>query len=171
MSVFRQTPMVPAPASASSQPGASRVDLTEPLPFFHHEASERVLYVTQGASPSPLVFSIVLKDIVRHELIARSAVLTNATHPFGKTTGVSSLVETPVRRVLAEAEVFDEPGVLLDTLELWRDFCDAVAERLQDGEDVAAALAITWVLENAQDVDLSDLAANLASSANPRGAA
>ena len=166
MSVFRQSPMTPA-----SAPPRTRVDFTEPLPFFHHEESERVLYVTQGASPSPLVFSIALKDVVRHELIARSAVLTSATHPFGKTTGVSSLVETPVRRGLAEAEVLDDPGVLLDTLELWRDFCDAVAERLQDGEDVAAALAITWVLENAQDVDLSDLAANLASPARPRGAA
>ena len=149
------------------------IDFTEPLPFFRHGASERVLYVTHGPSPSPLVFSIALKDVVKHELISRTPVLTDATHPFGKSTGVSSLVESSVRRGLAEAEVF-EPGVLQDTLELWADFCDAVAERLQNGDDLEPALAMTWVLENAQDVDLNDLAANSAAAPaalHPHGAA
>ena len=134
------------------------IAFSEPLPFFYHPESERVLYVTHGPSPSPLVFSIGLKDVARHELICGEPVLTNATHPFGKTTGISSLVEGPVRRGLADAEIFEDPGVLQDTLELWRDFCDAVAERLQNNEDLELTLAMTWVLENAEDVDLNDLA-------------
>ncbi|HEY0133529.1 MAG TPA: hypothetical protein VGB85_05600 [Nannocystis sp.] len=154
---------------------APKIAFSEPLPFFHHAASERVLYVTHGPSPSPLVFSIGLKDVARHELICRGPVLTNATHPFGTSTGVSSLVEGSVRRGLAEAEIFEDPGFLQDTLELWRDFCDAVAERLQNDEDLELALAMTWVLENAEDVDLNDLAANSAvgpaALTKPHGAA
>ena len=149
---------------------APTIDFTEPLPFFHHHASERVLYVAHGPSPSPLVFSIADKDLLRHELICRAPVLTDATHPFGKSTGVSSLVERPVRRGLAEAEVYD-PGGLQDTLELWRDFCDAVAERLQTGEELEPALAMTWVLQNAHDIDLNDEPANSAAVPNPHGAA
>ena len=152
---------------------APTIDFTEPLPFFHHGASERVLYVTHGPSPSPLVFSITLRDVLRQQLISRGPVLTDATHPFGQSTGVSSLLEAPVRRGLAEAEIF-EPGALQDTLELWADFCDAVAERLQNGESLEPALAMTWVLENAQDVDLRDLAANSAGKPavlDPHGAA
>lgn len=137
---------------------APKIAFSEPLPFFYHAESERVLYVTQCPSPSPLVFSIGLKDVARHELVCRGPVLTNATHPFGKSTGVSSLVEGPVRRGLADAEIFNDPGFLQDTLELWRDFCDAVAERLQNNEDLELTLAMTWVLENAEDVDLNDLA-------------
>lgn len=150
---------------------AQKVDFTAPLPFFRHAVSERVLYVAHGPSPSPLVFSIALKDVLRHLLICRGPVQTDQTHPFGTTTGVSSLVEAPVRRALAETETFDEPGVLEDVLLLWRDFCDAVAERLLTGEDLEPALAKAWVLENAHDVDLNDLAANSAVSAERGGAA
>ena len=144
---------------------APTIAFSEPLPFFYHAESERVLYVTHGPSPSPLVFSIGLKDVAKHELICRGPVLTNATHPFGKSTEVSSLVGEPVRRGLAEAEIFKDPGFLQGTLELWRDFCDAVAERLPNHEDLEPVLATTWVLENAEDVDLNDLAAH--SAADP----
>lgn len=122
-------------------------DFTAPLPFFYHAASERILYLAHGPSPSPLLFSIALKDIVRLELITRGPVLTDATHPFGTSTGVSSLAEDPVRRGLADTEIFGEPEILEDTLVLWRDFCDAVAERLQDGEGLEPALKTTWVLK------------------------
>ena len=150
-------------------------DFIAPLPFFYHGASERVLYIAHGPSPSPLLFSIALKDVVRHELVTRGPVLTDTTHPFGTSTGVSSLVEDPVRRGLADTEIFGEPESLEDTLELWRDFCDAVAERLQNNEDLELTLAMTWVLENAEDVDLNDLAANSAvgpaTPPKPRGVA
>jgi len=128
----------------------STFDITAPLPFFYHAASERVLYIAHGPSPSPLLFSIALKDVVRHELIARGPVLMDTTHPFGTTTGVSSLAENPVRRGLADTEIFGEPGPLEDTLELWRDFCDALAERLQNGEDLEPALKTTWVLKQSE---------------------
>ena len=151
---------------------ASKIDFTAPLPFFYHAASERILYVTHGPSPSPLVFSIAIKDVLRHELICRGPVQTDETHPFGTTTGISSLVEVPVRRGLAESETFDDLGALEDILLLWRDFCDAVAERIQAGEDLDAALAKAWVLENSHDIDLDDLAANSAgSAAAPHGGA
>ena len=132
----------PMPALGTSMPF-----LTAPLPFFYHGASERVLYIAHGPSPSPLLFSIALKDVVRHELVTRGPVLTDTTHPFGTSTGVSSLVEDPVRRGLADTEIFGEPESLEDTLELWRDLCDAVAERLQNGEDLEPALKTTWVLK------------------------
>jgi len=126
--------------------------------------------VTHGPSPSPLVFSIALKEIVRHELISRGPVLTDTTHPFGKSTGVTSLIEGPVRRGLADAEVFEVLEVLQDTLELWQDFCDDVAEQLQDGDRLELALVTTWVLASE---NLDDLAANVVAPAatEPRGAA
>jgi len=62
--------------------GKTSIAFSEPLPFFYHAESERVLYVTHGPSPSPLVFSIGLKDVARHELICRGPVLTNATHDY-----------------------------------------------------------------------------------------
>ena len=139
---------------------APTTDFTAPLPFFYHPASERLLYVAHG--PSPLIFSIFLKDVVRHELICQGPVMKDANHPFGTSTGVSSLAEDPVRRSLADTEVFDEPGALEETLVLWRDFCDAVAERLHEGEAVEPALTTTWVLVDAQDIDLQDSAANSA---------
>lgn len=119
---------------------ATEIDYTEPRPLFHHVASERVLHVAHG-----LVFSIALKEVVRHELIAQRPVLTETTHPFGRVTGVSSLLEVPVRRGLADAEVFGEPGALESALDLWRDFCDALAEHLGSGEALEAALLTTWV--------------------------
>jgi len=33
---------------------APTIDFTKPLPFFHDDASERVLYIAHGPSPSPL---------------------------------------------------------------------------------------------------------------------
>ena len=119
---------------------ASEIDYTEPRPLFHHVSSERVLHVAHG-----LVFSIALKDVGRHELIARRPVMTQTTHPFGRVTGVSSLLEVPVRRALADAEIFGESGTLESTLDLWRDFCDALAERLGCGEALEVARLTTWV--------------------------
>ena len=80
-------------------------NLTHPLPFFHHVATGRVLYIATG--PCPFVFSISLKDVGRH---------------------VSS----------------------------WANFCDDVAERLNDDETLADALDDTWVLSPEQDVALED---------------
>jgi hypothetical protein len=127
--------------------------LTDPLPLFFHAASERVLYVAHG--PTPLVFTIQLQDVTRHALITQGPVLQPTIHPFGLSTGVSSLAEAPVRRALAEAEDM-QPGILDETLVLFCDFCDAVAERLHEGEDLAHVLRTTWVLEDATDVDLHD---------------
>ena len=121
---------------------APTTDFTAPLPFFYHPASERLLYVAHGPSP----------------LICQGPVMRDATHPFGTSTGVSSLAEDPVRRSLADTVVFDEPGALEETLVLWRDFCDAVSEHLHEGEAVEPALAKTWVLVDAQDIDLQDAA-------------
>lgn len=127
--------------------------LTDPLPLFYHPASERVLYVAHG--PSPLVFTISLKDVTRHTLITQGPVLQPTIHPFGLCTGVSSLAEDPVRRALAETEIMPS-GILDETLSLWTDFADALAERLHEGEDLAEVLKSTWVLEDVADVDMHE---------------
>ena len=38
----------------------------------------------------------------------------------------------------------------------WAGFCDDVADRLSEGEEIQAALATTWLLRDADDVDLDD---------------
>ena len=129
------------------------IPLTAPLPLFYHLASERVLYLAHG--PAPLVFTIQLRDVTRHELITQQPVLQPTVHPFGLCTGVSSLAEPPVRRALADADDM-KSGILDATLMLWIDFCDALAERLHEGEDLEQVLKTTWVLEDAADVDLHE---------------
>ena len=131
----------------------AQVPLTEPLPLFYHPASERILYVAHG--PAPLVFTIQLRDVTRHALITQGPVLQPTIHPFGLCTGASSLAEAPVRRALAESEDM-KSGILDETLVLWTDFCDALAERLHEGEDLEHVLGTTWVLEDATDVDLHE---------------
>jgi len=130
-----------------------RIPLTDPLPLFYHLASERVVYVAHG--PVPLVFTMPLKDVTRHVLIAQGPVLQPTIHPFGLSTGVSSLAEAPVRRALAESVTMSS-GILDEALVLWTDFCDAVAEHLYNGQDLARVLNTTWVLEDAADVDLHE---------------
>ena len=132
---------------------ATSISLTHPLPLFYHPASERVFYVAHG--PSPLVFTIPLHDVTRHALITQEPVLQPTVHPFGLCTGVSSLAETPVRRALAEAEDMAS-SVLDEALSLWTDFCDALAERLHEGNDLTDVLETTWVLEDAADVDMHE---------------
>lgn len=129
------------------------ISFTDPLPLFYHPASERALYVAHG--PVPLVFTMQLKDVTRHALVVQGPVLQPTIHPFGLSTEVSSLAEAPVRRALAESENMSS-GVLDGTLVLWTDFCDAIAERLHEGQDLARVLKTTWVLEDAADVDLHE---------------
>ncbi|MBL9105145.1 MAG: hypothetical protein JNL82_29635 [Myxococcales bacterium] len=126
--------------------------LTHPLPFFLHAATGRVFYIAAG--PCPLVFSISLQDIGRHAPVA-GHVIHRATHPFGRATTVASLAEETVRRDLGEAQPF-ESSLLDATLSLWANFCDDVADRLNDGEQLTEALDDTWVLGDAHDVALDD---------------
>ena len=128
--------------------------LTHPLPFFHHAATARVLYIAPG--PCPLVFSISLKDIGRHAPVVNPGpVLHKTTHPFGQSTTVASLAADVMRRELGEATPL-ACGPLDETLALWANFCDDVADRLNDDEPLAEALDDTWVLSDGNDVDLDD---------------
>jgi hypothetical protein len=65
------------------------------------------------------------------------------------------LPPTHVRRELCDATPLPS-GPLDETLSLWANFCDDVADRLNDGEPLAEALDDTWVLGDGQDVDLDD---------------
>ena len=96
--------------------------LTHPLPFFHHAATRRVLYIAAG--PCPLVFSISLNDVGRHVPVVDA--INKTTHPFGRSTAVGSLAADEVRRELADAKPL-EPGPLDETLSSWANFCDDVA--------------------------------------------
>lgn len=125
--------------------------LTHPLPFFHHAATRRVLYIAAG--PCPLVFSICLNDVGRHVPVVDA--INKTTHPFGRSTAVGSLAADEVRRELADAKPL-EPGPLDETLSSWANFCDDVADRLNDDEPLADALDDTWVLSPEQDVALDD---------------
>ena len=128
--------------------------LTHPLPFFHHAATARVLYIAPG--PCPLVFSISLKDIGRHAPVVNPGpVLHKTTHPFGQSTTVASLAVDAMRRELGEATPLAS-GPLDETLALWANFCDDVADRLNDDEPLAEVLNDTWVLRDGHDVDLDD---------------
>lgn len=128
--------------------------LTHPLPFFHHTATARVLYIAPG--PCPLVFSISLKDIGRHAPVVNPGpVLHKTTHPFGQSTTVASLAADAMRRELGEATPL-ACSPLDETLSLWANFCDDVADRLNDDEPLAEALDDTWVLRDGHDVDLDD---------------
>lgn len=128
--------------------------LNDPLPFFFHEPSKRVLYLAAG--PCPYIFTITLADLLSHEaVVSHGPVLHTTTHPFGRTTAVASLAEDGTRAGLADTTVMDD-GPLDDTLTLWADFCDAVADGLNDGKDLAILLANTWTIEDATEINLHD---------------
>lgn len=127
--------------------------LTHPLPFFHHAASGRALYI--GAGPCPLVFSISLDDVRRHAPVAdRGAERHPVTHPFGQTTAVASLAADAVRRELGEATIL-RPSPLDERLASWANFCDDVADRLNEGVALREALDV-WIVGDGQDVILDD---------------
>ena len=135
---------------------SARDTLTHPLPYFHHVATGRVLYIAIGDGRCPLVFSIDLKGVVRHApVIDREPVIQSTTHPFGRLTTVGSLAEDEVRRELADAKPF-EPGALEEVLALWANFCDDVADQLNDGEPLEDALDDTWTVCPVHDVALED---------------
>ena len=114
----------------------------------------RVLYVAPG--PCPLVFSISLADVGRHAPVVNPGpVLHKATRSFGQSTTVASLATAAVRRELCDAAPL-AAGPLDETLARWANFCDDVADRLNEGEPLAEALDDTWVLGDGHDVDLDD---------------
>ena len=127
--------------------------LQDPLPLFFHAPSERVLYVAHG--PVPLVFTITIGDVLKHQWLNTAPVMHEQRHPFGTLTGVASLAEDGTRHGLAETTVL-VPGAMEATLMLWVDFCDRVAERLHDGEELDVVLATAWTIEDASDVNLDD---------------
>jgi hypothetical protein len=128
--------------------------LNAPLPFFFHEPSKRVLYVAAG--PCPFVFTIAVADLTSHApVVNHGPVLRSTTHPFGVSTAVASLAEDGTRRGLADTTIM-VPGALEETLTLWADFCDAVADRLNDGEELTVVLATTWKIEDGSDINLHD---------------
>jgi hypothetical protein len=53
-----------------------------------------------------------------------------------------------VRRAFATTEIFEEDSAYTDTLQLWANFCDDVAERLHEGEDLVTVLETTWRLSS-----------------------
>ncbi len=126
-------------------------DLTAPLPFFQHAPSRRILYIAAG--PSPLVFSIGVQDVGGHAPV--TATVGTTLHPFGRSTAVASLATSEVRQELAEAGPM-QAGILDESLASWASFCDDVADRLSEGEELQAALETTWLLRDANDVDLDD---------------
>lgn len=127
--------------------------LVDPLPLFFHEPSERVLYVAHG--PVPLVFTIAIDDVLKHQWLNNAPVMHEQAHPFGTLTGVASLADDGTRHGLADTTVL-VPGAMEATLMLWVDFCDQVAERLHGGEELDVVLATAWTVEDASDVDLDD---------------
>jgi hypothetical protein len=122
--------------------------LTRPPPFFFHAATRRFFYISAG--PCPLVFSISRQDLERPPRAGDSV-----SHPFGRTTTVASLADDALRRELGEARPF-ESGVLDASLSRWANFCDDVADRLNEGEPLAEALNDTWTLRDGDDVQLDD---------------
>ena len=127
---------------------ADPTPLTHPLPFFFHAATRRIFYIAAG--PCPLVFSISMQDLGRPPPGGDSV-----THPFGRLTAVASLADDALRRELGEARP-SVSGVLDATLSRWANFCDDVADRLNEGEPLAEALDDTWTLRDGDDVELDD---------------
>ena len=82
-------------------------------------------------------------------------VLHKTTHPFGQSTAVATLAADAVRRELGDATPL-ACGPLHETLARWANFCDDVADRLNDDDPLAEALDDTWVLGDGHDGDLDD---------------
>ena len=141
--------------------------LTEPMPLLFYPEGDRFIYIAPG--PAVLVFSIELKSIVRNHLISRQPVMQPNQHPFGEATCVSTLADTCVRKALAACVVVPDDDQHANTLTLWCDFSDAVADRIHEGEELQHVLETTWWLssstspalgaprlEDAGDVELDD---------------
>lgn len=137
--------------------------LTDPMPPLFDPEGERFIYI--APSPAVLVFSIELKSIVRNHLISRQPVLQPNQHPFGEATRVSTLADMCVRKALAACVVVPDDDPHANTVTFWCDFCDAVADRIHDGEDLQHVLETTWRLssstgasrlEDAGDIELDD---------------
>jgi len=126
---------------------AREVKLTDPLPFLFYPDGERIFYLSPG--PAVLLFAIEFKDIVRLNLISQQPVMQPAKHPFASVTGVCSFADDVVRRAFGATVIFEEDSAYTDTLQLWSNFCDDVAERLHDGEDLETVLETTWRLSSA----------------------
>lgn len=142
--------------------------LTDPMPLLYDPAEEKYIYVAPG--PAVLVFAIDAKVIVRNNLISRQPVLVPGAHPFAAETHVGSLAELPVRKALSVCEPVDKTE-FDETLTLWCDFSDAVAERIHEGDaDLRTILETTWrlstsnspapgaslIVEDVGDVELDD---------------
>ncbi len=125
--------------------------IIDPVPLLHHVASGRIFYIAAG--PCPLVFSIALADARRHAPVTDRGTIP----PFGQSTTVASLAKADVRRELGEAIVLS-PGPLDERLAAWASYCDDVADRLHEGDDLRTALDV-WVVDDGQDVVLDDLTA------------
>jgi hypothetical protein len=126
---------------------AREVKLTDPLPFLFYPDGERIFYLSPG--PAVLLFAIAFKDIVRNNLISEQPVMQPMKHPFASVTSVCSFADDVVRRAFGATEIFEEENAYTDTLQLWANFCDDVAERLHDGEDLETVLETTWRLSSA----------------------
>ena len=126
---------------------AREAKLTDPLPFLFYPDGERIFYLSPG--PAVLLFAIAFKDIVRLNLISEQPVMQPTKHPFASVTGVCSFTDDVVRRAFGATEIFEEDSAYTDTLQLWSNFCDDVAERLHDGEDLKTVLETTWRLSSA----------------------
>lgn len=121
-------------------------NLTDPMPLLYYPAGEKYIYVAPG--PAVLIFAIDAKIIVRNNLISRKPVLVPEAHPFAAGTCVCSLAELPVRKALAMCEVVEKTEHE-ETLTLWCDFSDDVAERVHEGrEDLQTILDSTWRLSS-----------------------
>lgn len=145
-----------------------RRHLTDPMPLLYDPAREKYVYVAPG--PAVLVFAIDARVIVRNNLISRKPVLVPEAHPFAAGTSVGSLADRSVRTSLASCEAVDKTAYE-ETLTLWCDFSDAVAEKIHEGdENLQTILETTWrlstraspadstpsVVEDAGDVELDD---------------
>lgn len=142
--------------------------LTDPMPLLFYPAGEKYIYIAPG--PAVLVFAVDAKTIVRNNLISRRPVLQPERHPFAEGTCVCTLEALPVREALATCVIVDEDEYE-ETLSLWCDFSDALAERIHEGEeDLQKILDTTWrqpslgppasgappAVEDVGDVDLDD---------------
>lgn len=115
-------------------------NLTDPMPLLYYPAGEKYIYVAPG--PAVLIFAIDAR-------IIEKPVLVPEAHPFAAGTCVCSLAELPVRKALAMCEVVEKTEYE-ETLTLWCNFSDDVAERVHEGrEDLQIILDTTWRLSSA----------------------
>lgn len=150
--------------------------LTDPMPLLYYPEGEKYIYIAPG--PAVLVFAIDAKIIVRNNLISQKPVLQPEAHPFAASC-VCTLRDLSVRKALATCELVERTEYE-DTLALWCDFSDAVAERIHAGEEhLPKILDTTWRLtgstssvsgsppiEDVGDVELDDEASSTSVSSS-----